>query len=381
MPRKILFLVNTLRVGGAERNVALFCSAIDRTRFEPEVWVLCGGGQFEAQVRDAGIRIRNLNRRWSRDPLFALKTARQIARTDADLVHAFLPAIGAYAAMARSWFGMSQPLVLSLGQSEILGHERWMFRWCARTYDWLIANSRSAAELGGELGFASERISVIPNGHATERFTSPIDRVAVRKSLGLHADDRVLLAVGRLIASKRVCDAVAALDLLKSGDDLKLVIVGDGPERSALEDDVRRRDLQQRVIFTGERPDVPDLLKAADVFVFPSETEGLPNALIEASLAGLPIVACQVPGVTDVLTDGETALLVQPHQPEQLADAISALLSERTAANDMALQAQAQSQRCYSVEKSLAGVYNVYHHLLQSKRRVSASEAIVAPTV
>jgi glycosyltransferase involved in cell wall biosynthesis len=362
-PVKILFLVNTLRVGGFERDVTMLCEHIDMKRFRPEVWVLCGGGQFEDRVLTAGIRVRDFGRRSSRNPVFACRFAYAISRSRAKLIHAFLPTIATYAALARTCFGVRSPMVLSIGQSQTIAFERWMFRWCSRTFDWLVANSRSAAELGQSLGFSPNRISLIPNGHDIDSQPSAINRKAVRASVGVAEDERMLLCVSRLVDTKRVADAVAALDLL--GDSrAKLVIVGDGPQRAVLEDEVARRALKQKVVLAGQRNDVPNLMQAADLFLFPSETEGLPNALIEACLAGLPAVACKVRGVVDVVTDGESAVLVPPRHPADLASAIRNLLANPAEASRLAASAQSRARRNYSIDQSLSALYDVYERLL-----------------
>jgi glycosyltransferase involved in cell wall biosynthesis len=276
----------------------------------------------------------------------------------------FLPAIATYAALARTAFGVRQPMILSIGQSHTVPIERCMFRWCRRTFDWLVANSPSARGLGLSLGFDADRISLIPNGHRINRYRSEIDRRAVRASVGVGPEDPMLLYVGRLVDTKRVSDAVAALGLLGEGARAKLVIVGEGPERGAIADEVSRRGLGQRVVFAGHRNDVSQLLQVADVFVFPSETEGLPNALIEACLAGLPVVACNVPGVVDVVQDDATALLVPPRSPSEIAAAVRRLLSDPVEANRLAAAAQKRARDTYSIEQSLSALYDVYERLL-----------------
>jgi hypothetical protein len=102
MPKRVLFLSNTLNAGGSERNVAFFCEKIDRQRYLPQVWTFHGGGEFEAQVKASGITVRNLNRTSAVSPWFALKAAHAIAHADVDLIHAFHPAIAFYAALAKS---------------------------------------------------------------------------------------------------------------------------------------------------------------------------------------------------------------------------------------------------------------------------------------
>jgi glycosyltransferase involved in cell wall biosynthesis len=129
------------------------------------------------------------------------------------------------------------------------------------------------------------------------------------------------------------------------------------------------------VEFAGQRSDVADLLRAADVFVFPSETEGLPNALIEACLAGLPVVACDVPGVADVVKSGETAILVPPRCPADLAAAVRRLLSSPAEARRLAATARRHAQQSYSIEQSLLALYDVYDRLLGRGRELPTSRA------
>jgi glycosyltransferase involved in cell wall biosynthesis len=313
--------------------------------------------------------------------LFAWKTARQISLSDADLIHVFLPSIATYAAMARTCFGVRQPMVLSIGQSHTVPIERWMFRWCSRTFDWLVANSPSAEKLGRSLGFAPDRISLIPNGHEIDVYRRAIDRQSVRASLGVGAEERMLLCVGRLIDTKRVSDALAAMEHLGDACHAKLVIVGDGPLRGELVAEVSNRRLSGKVTFAGSRNDIADLLKVADIFLFPSETEGLPNALIEACLAGLPIVACSVRGVVDVVKDGETALLVRPRNPVALAGAVRRLLSHPAEGARLGAAASRRAQNSYSIEHSISALYDVYDRLLEarSQRRTDCVGGLGSP--
>jgi glycosyltransferase involved in cell wall biosynthesis len=267
-------------------------------------------------------------------------------------------------------------MVLSIGQSQTVRVERWMFRWCSRTFDWLVANSRSAAELGVSLGFDPERTSIVPNGHQLDRYQQNINRQSVRATVGVQPDEYMLLCVGRLIDTKRVCDAVDALHVLGAGVPAKLVIVGDGPQREALKGQVSKLGLGGQVVFAGQRNDVPDLLQAADFFVFPSETEGLPNSLIEACLARLPIVACRVGGVVDVVKNGETAILVSPRSPGELAAGLRRLLRDPVEADALAGAAQSHARQSYSVEQSLNALYDVYERLLCRRGDLSASRTV-----
>jgi glycosyltransferase involved in cell wall biosynthesis len=100
------------------------------------------------------------------------------------------------------------------------------------------------------------------------------------------------------------------------------------------------------------------------VFVFPSEVEGLPNAIIEASLAGLPIVACNVPGVRDIIQNGDNGVLVPPRAPERIAEAVEALIQDSERRRDLAARARNAAVSRYSINKTLDQLYALYDNCL-----------------
>jgi glycosyltransferase involved in cell wall biosynthesis len=136
-----------------------------------------------------------------------------------------------------------------------------------------------------------------------------------------------LVMVGRLQAPKDALTLVRALAELPRGA-YEAVIVGDGPDRPALESEVRRLGLASVVRLTGERNDVAQLLAASDVFVLSSRSEGLPLSILEAMAAGLPVVATNVGGVVELVLEGETGFLVPPGDPQSLVGALERLLDD-----------------------------------------------------
>jgi glycosyltransferase involved in cell wall biosynthesis len=367
---KVLFLVNTLRTGGTERNVASICRHIDRTRFEPEVWVLQNGGEWEETVRAAGVAVRNLDRGWAHSPSFTVRAARQIAQTNADLVHVFLPSVGFYAATARFVFNLGKPIIVSVGATTALSQERFLYRWFGRCFDRAIANSASVREMLRGFGFQDSKIALIPNGHDCEAYDKPLDRAAIRDTLGVQPNEKMVVFVGRLIDTKRIGDALAAVARVRSlGHRIRFVIVGDGPERPELESLSHSLSLDQAVIFAGKRGDVIELLRSADLFLFPSETEGLSNAVIEACLARLPIVACAVPGVADIVRHNEEALLAPPRNPGLLAEALDVCLRQPALAERLAAAAHERAVRDYSIGGFLARLYDTYDDCLRTSQR------------
>ena len=160
-------------------------------------------------------------------------------------------------------------------------------------------------------------------------------RGRARALLGLAETAQVVGTVGRLDYQKAPEDFVRALGLLRHRDVVG-VWVGDGPLRRRVERQLRRSGLADRVLLLGDRTDVPHLLPAFDVFAMSSRYEGLPCALVEAMLAGIPVVATAVNAVPDVVRPGETGLLVPPQHPELLARAVDAVLDHPDAARHRA---------------------------------------------
>jgi len=371
-PRRLFFLLDSLQQGGSQRNVAMLLRHMDRARYDPEVWVLHGGGETLAEI-EVSARVVNLDRRAARDPVFAVSAARRIARGGADVIQACQPASAIYAALSGVLFRNPAPLVVSGGTTvepplyTLKGaFYRLALRGAATSF---VANSEAVRASLEQAGAASGRIRVIPNGHEPEAFDGPFDRQAARAAVGVDGFLRLGVYVGRLIDSKRVRDLLDALALLgKDGSVLGVAIVGDGPERPDLEARSIRLGLAERVRFLGMRRDVREILRSADFFLFPSEVEGLANAVIEAALAGLPIVACDVGGVRDVVRDGAEAVLVPPRKPDAFAVAIRRLMADRACAARLGLAAQRHARSTYDVRAVLSRFYEVWDRAAEEGR-------------
>jgi glycosyltransferase involved in cell wall biosynthesis len=195
----------------------------------------------------------------------------------------------------------------------------------------VVANSSAAAEQLAQEGVPARRIRLIPNGVDAARFTrrpaaGPLRRIAMVANLRREKGHDVLI------------DAAPAI--LAAHPDAEFVLAGDGPEAAALAARARTRGVADRVVFLGATRDVPEVLAGSDVFVLPSRSEALPNAVIEAMAAGLPVVASEVGGIPELIAQGVTGLLVAPGDPPALAGAIGYLLDHPAAAADLGCAAR-----------------------------------------
>jgi glycosyltransferase involved in cell wall biosynthesis len=176
-------------------------------------------------------------------------------------------------------------------------------------------------------GIDDAKLVMIPNGVPVPGCIPPDRSAKIRESLGIGADEGVVISVGRLSPEKGHLNLIAAAPAVAAARPRsRFLIVGDGPLRLELEEATQARRLGASVMFLGERRDVGELLAASDVFVLPSFKEGLPLALLEAMARRKPVIAAPVGEIPTVVTHGVSGLLIDPADAPALARAIIRLL-------------------------------------------------------
>ena len=246
-------------------------------------------------------------------------------------------------------------------------------RWSLPIADRLVTVCEAfARELATTTGVAFEKISVQHNSIRQGPAVAADDVRALRTRLGIANGERVVLTVGRLSREKAHIDLLAAYKFLQNANPAipsKLIIVGDGPERARLEAAVDAHGLRERVIFTGQVSDVQVFYAAADVFVLPSHSEGSPNVLLEAMAASLPIVATSVGGVTEVVKDEESALLVPAHNSQALAAAIERVLTDQDLASRLTTNSTALIAERFTPQKYVRALVEIYRDVIETRPR------------
>lgn len=215
----------------------------------------------------------------------------------------------------------------------------------------LVASSARTKNNSIEVGVDPNRIMTIYN--AIMPFdVGGIDRDAVRAEIGLRKDDIFLLAVGRLVYEKGHEFFVEAMSTVAQADDRAVAgICGEGPLRGELTRQIEQLGLQGKVRLLGQWDDIPELLAAADVFVLPSRWEGLPMALLEGMMAGLPVIAARVEGVDEVVQPGVHGLLVPLESPDELAQAILQLLRSPQERSRMGAASRQRVLNSYTIDR------------------------------
>jgi glycosyltransferase involved in cell wall biosynthesis len=333
-PLRIVLSIGSLQVGGTESQLVKLAGRLAARGHDVHVVAVRCGGPYEEELRALGIPTRvfaygglrlrdDAGRRSARVLLGEVRKLlalwRHLRDLRADVCHGFLftcythvlPLAWAAGVPARvnGRRGASPPTPTGALRTllDFLGH---------RSSSLYVTNSRAlAAELVDEEKVPAGRIEVIANGVELPEKTADPSRRPARG-----------IVVANLIAYKGHADLVEALTLLDTPP--LLCLVGEGPERERLTALVRARGLEHVVTLAGAVPDARALLADYQFAVLPSHTEGLPNAVLEAMAAGLPVVATSVGGVSDVLADGVAGLLVPPRDPAALATAIERLAGD-----------------------------------------------------
>ncbi|MDD2583146.1 MAG: glycosyltransferase family 4 protein, partial [Desulfuromonadaceae bacterium] len=171
-----------------------------------------------------------------------------------------------------------------------------------------------------------------------------------RKMAGAGPGEILLGYSGRLSREKGIADLICAMKMLiESGLPLKLVLLGDGAQRSELEELAAANGVKEHVCFAGFQADVESWLAAMHIFVFPSHSEGTPMALLEAMASGVPCIATAVGGIPAVIHSGINGILISPGEPDEIRDAVRLLVADRDKGFCMAKNAQIKIEQKYNV--------------------------------
>jgi glycosyltransferase involved in cell wall biosynthesis len=244
-------------------------------------------------------------------------------------------------------------------------------RWSLPAAHRVVTVCEAFAQVLAREGVSRERIIVQHNSISPEMTTSAADASEIRARLGIKEGERLLLAIGRLSREKAHVDLIAAFAEMRRAVpeiNAKLLIVGDGPERGAIEEAARSSGLAERVHLTGHISDVTPYYRAADVFVLPSHSEGSPYVLLEAMTAGVAIVATAVGGVPEMVTHEETALLVAPRDPQAMAAGLARILMDAPLARRLTSNASIMVATRYSPERYVRSLFEIYSDLIPGKR-------------
>ncbi len=373
---RIMEMIDKPSLGGGQTALLLLAENLDPSRFE--VVVSSGGdGPLAEEARQKSIVYVpvSLGKRLSFKPVREI--AGILEERKIDLLHTHGGIAGLYGRSAARR-ARTPAVVHTLHGIHYLHYRnpfwRRLFVLLERRYscmtDRLVLVCQSDLRQARKHRLApDEKMTVILNG-TDLRVNFGADEIALRRNeRGWTPGVPIVGTVARLHRQKGVVNLLrAAPKILSAVPEAKIVVVGDGPQGASLRREARRRGLENRFLFLGERKEAASILAMFDVFVSPSLWEGLPFVLVEAAALGKPIIATAVDGVPEVLEDGKTGLLVRPGDPDALADAAIRLLRNKDEARRLGEMARALVPPRFPLRRMVDQTQHLYLELAEQKR-------------
>ncbi|EMB15220.1 glycosyltransferase family 4 protein [Rhodopirellula europaea] len=373
---KIALVIPTMDRGGAEKQVVLLAKGLHELGHDVRVFLLTRDGHRSEELRAAGVPVVVIGKRFKVDPTALFRLKNQLIDFAPDVVHTWLFAANSFGRVAAKWAGV--PVVIASERCVDPWKKGWHYqidRRLQKISQAITTNSSGVQDFYAANGLDPEQFVVIPNGveSVEPAVSQAIDREEAFRRLDIPAGRRLIVAVGRLWPQKRVRDLIWAGELLATArGDTTLVIIGDGPQRDEL---LRHRDSVSsplHVRFAGQREDVAELLPHAEQFWIASEYEGQSNAVIEAMLAGVPVIASNIPGNRDLVIDRETGWLFDVGDEADLVRSSLAAFNDPDGSQRIAEQARQRIVDDFSLDAMIRRHVELYERLLAERERAKS---------
>ncbi len=372
--KKILFLIRSLDIGGAERQVVTLATGLLWKGCDVKVVVFKTGGMLEPELRKNNIPILDLGRRGYKDlPAVFLKLRTILIDERPDILYSFLPA-------SNIWSGLMKIHMPRLTVAWGIRASMDFFRkglwarlnrvietWLSQKVNRIFANSHAGKLYIQERGYPKSRITVIPNGIDLERF-QPTPNASLRAQWGISPSYKLIGMVGRLDPIKNHLLFLQAVSLLRqSHKDLRFVCVG-GAEKHH-EEELKRKaqelGLGDRLIWAGELADMTAVYNSLDILVLPSSSEGFPNVVAEAMACGAPCVVTDVGDAAMIV--GGAGVVVLPNDPAALKDGILSMLQRLSEDSSLKHRVRQRIVENFSMDLLVGRTLQALEDLLENK--------------
>lgn len=378
---KILHLIESLSLGGAEKRLINDLRFMDRDRFENTVVTLLKDNKLENEILNLGIRIYKLNLKGLFDFKNILRLIKIIRSNKIDIVHTQLFWADILGRIAGSIACV--PVIITTVQSSVYEpgnpylfslKRKWLDRITGYLFnDGYIAVSEFVKKsIMTRLGIKGSKIKVIYNNVDISNFdgTGTDRKKLLRKEIGVEGSDIVFSIVGRLNPPKGHKFLFEAISMMETNSSsIMLLVIGDGPSQKELENLSKKLNIEKKVRFLGLRNDVKDLIGISDVFVFPTLSEGMPVALLEAMAMQKACVASRIAPVEEVIEDKKNGYLFTPGNSEELALILKDLCFAKEKMEEIGRNAFLSVREKFSAEKMAKELERYYEDIIKEKRK------------
>ncbi len=367
-PLNVLLLIDSFRMGGAERITVALLPHLDRKRVQPIICTITTKRESPLGKQLGDVPRFDLEASRLLDPFAWRRLLRLIREQKIDLIHAQLQDATVFAAIMNKLAGVPVVITRHLIEDDA---QNWRRRWrnqlehftVKHAVNKIITVSDAARDhYAAMTGIPLSRFQTIYNGIDLDKFEAQQDKLAARQALGFPTDRPIVTMVGVMRPGK---GQQVAIEAARHVPEALFLLVGDGkpPYREELE--AQAKGVEDRLQFLGQRMDVPAILNASDILILPSDNEALPTVLIEAGAAKLPVVATRVGGIPEIVVDGETGIIIPPRDPQALAKAIQTLVADPQKIQQMGERAYARVHQIFTLPNQAEQTMQLYESLVK----------------
>ncbi len=364
----IAFLVHTYGFGGLENMVTNLVNHIDPNRFKSTIISFAPLKPLHNRVHLKRVQVISLNKKGGNNLVLIFKIYRILKKIGADIVQTHN-----WGTALEGILGAKLARIPGIVHAERGTIEEKKFNIVLQRFLWgfadqvLSVSEAHSKKLTNIIGFAHEQIKPIVNGVDTERFfPNPEIKGETRKKLGLKNDSLCIGTVGSLrLVKNQLLLVKACKAILPHFNHVEVLIVGEGPLESQLKQEVKALGLSEQIHFAGGQTDIPEILNALDIFVLPSRSEGMPNALLEAMACGISTIATSVGGVPEVIEDGKNGILITSEDELHLTRALTELIRDHEKRHTIGIEGRRRMVSHFSLKKMVSEYQWLYESLLQ----------------
>ncbi len=353
-PARVVFLLEELNFGGTQRQTLELARRLDPVRYRSEIWLLRAGEKLAPLARSWQIPLVWLAQTPIVGPLSLAKLWQRLKREKIDLLLLLTAIPNIWGRLLGKLAGL--PCIIGNVRSNTANrqHERWLWPLVHH----LICNNQVLERLLINLyHIPPQRLTMIPNGVDTNFFKPPLKSRT--------AENLKILSIGRLVPDKNQETLIQAFKIvLRDHPGAELWLLGDGPRQSYLAQLIKQTLPAGRASLLPGQADIRPFLQQAGVFVLSSVTEALPNVVLEAMAAGLPVVATDVGGVPEAVMPGQTGWLVPSREPALLAEALSKLLADENKRQIFGQAGRERVERNFSFNRMVSRYEALFDDLL-----------------
>jgi glycosyltransferase involved in cell wall biosynthesis len=319
--RRILHIIDSLGRTGRATQLLVLSQGLAKAGWEVHVAALRDNAALSSEFRTAGISVVKLQRRWRIDPVAFAQLHRYVNRLQPDVIHTWSDSVTLYGQLVARRVRLPALVVGRYELDPYVGSlQQYAERRLLRHADRVVVDSCLVRDSCYRQGIPADKLKGIDPGIAPSR-VSDVSREELLRELRLPDDAKLIGVVGRLTPEKRVRDLIWAADLLRVlHDNLRLLVIGDGPLRDSLTQYARLASDLEHIQFLGERADVWRIMPHLDVLWNASENRRHSISVLEAMAAGVPVIASDTPLNRELVVDSETGFLIPLHERSGRAD-------------------------------------------------------------